>query len=105
MQTALSQITLIEILLLVLLTQRITSLLVDESGPFDIFGKFRDLLGVDVDAYSRCTAPVVWGMFCCFMCMSIWVAGAVCVVGYGWQGLWYALPISAGAIAVDRLNR
>lgn len=56
-------------------TFRITSLFVNEKGPGDIFGKWRDLVGVRYDEHSRCTGKNLFAeVFCCFKCASIWWA-------------------------------
>jgi hypothetical protein len=61
-----------------LITWRLTSLLVAEDGPFDIFAKFRHFLGVRYNAYSEPFATNMTGrMILCHWCTSIWVAAGV----------------------------
>lgn len=66
----------VELLILVLATWRITSLVVEESGPWFIFERFRHLVGVRVDKtypnlkYGR--NEFARGLLC-FYCSSLWV--------------------------------
>lgn len=78
---------LLELFIVVLLaTYRITFMLNSESGPADIFGRFRSLVGVKYDEYSN-PIPSNWfaeGVMC-FMCLSVWVGfGLVFVLVIGW---------------------
>lgn len=62
-------------------TYRLTQLLVDEAGPFDMFGKFRHWAGVRYDEHSRRTAlnQFAEGLNC-FMCSSVWVGIGVAAI-------------------------
>lgn len=103
-----AEMSLGDLLLLGLATWRLTSLLVNEDGPFDLFVKLRWLLGVRFDEQSQRqgTNMLAKGLLCIW-CTSIWVAA-------GWAGLFtiateasrlLALPLalSAAAIVVERL--
>ena len=61
-----------------LICWRITSLLVREDGPFDIFAKFRKLVGITYNEYS---VPVDKNVFAklliCVWCSSVWIALAL----------------------------
>lgn len=88
----------------VLLTWRITSLLNNESGPFDIFGQVRDLIGVEYDQLSRCQGQnEVAKAVCCTWCLSIWVAFAIVLLRR--ESVFNALVYSAGAILVETFIR
>lgn len=54
----------------------ITSLLVYELGPLDIFQRFREIIGVRRDIIKdTCTGKNVFAKgFCCFKCASFWVS-------------------------------
>lgn len=93
-----------DIIILILTTWRISSLLVDEGGPFDLFGRLRYLLGVryhniDSSAYGE---NVVSEALSCIWCTSFWV-GLVLAICY-WTipvyTTWLCLPLalSGGAI-------
>lgn len=96
-----------EFLVLMLATFRITSLLVDEDGPLDLFLRFRQLIGVRVDKDGETYGknPFATG-FTCLWCVSVWI-------GMGWATLYFFFPngtflvamplaLSTGAILVDR---
>ena len=92
---------------------RLSSLLVDESGPFKIFENLRSAIGIGHDQDG---VPVVYPsrflpeLFKCVWCMSVWV-------GFSWFVLWAILPpnwmnvltfplsLSAFAILVDKIAR
>jgi len=89
---------------------RLTSLLVKETGPGEIFAKIRALVGVSYDVYSRCTGQRLAGAFCCIYCMSVWVAAPVAIA----VGLYRSDPpfivalnwlaFSTGAIIIDKVT-
>jgi type IV secretory pathway TrbL component len=61
-------------ILAALTTYRITAMIHSESGPADIFGRFRSWIGVRYDQYSnpRGTNWVAEGVLC-FYCLSVWI--------------------------------
>jgi hypothetical protein len=91
------------ILLGSLATWRVTSLLIYEAGPFDVFARLRDRLDISYDERSNCYTR--WRLaeaLCCFKCSSVWVALPVALI-LDWRVSWlYWLAISAGAIMIDR---
>ncbi len=94
-----------DVLILALATWRLTSLLVNEDGPFEVFAKLRHLCGVRLDEQS-CTYGTNWFAkgLACFWCCSSW-CGIVWVIAYMLckDSVWIALPfaLSAGAIAIQ----
>jgi hypothetical protein len=68
----------------ILLTWSISSLLSttnDERGPFDLFGKLRDKLGVKYDQSSACYGSnEIASALCCIWCTSLWVGVGVAVL-------------------------
>jgi hypothetical protein len=93
-----------------LATWRISSLLVNEAGPFDIFVKIREVFGIKHKDKIPYEYPETFftQLLSCVWCVSIWVAMVVTL-------LWLSIPvvafvlslpfaISAGAIIIDRLK-
>lgn len=86
----------IEVLLVAALScWRITSLLIREDGPFDIFMHIRTLTGRirGLEALTTC----VW-------CLSFWIGAAVSAVAfttYWWLLMPFAL--SAAAVGLDKV--
>lgn len=76
---------------LTLATWRLSSLLVQEAGPANVFGRLRD------------NTPH-GGALDCLWCASVWVALLVLILNRVAPWLVDALAISAAAIAVDRWN-
>lgn len=85
----------------ILLTWRLTSLLVSEEGPFDAFVQIRDAIGVSTDEFSQCVGENVFAKaFCCFWCASVWVGFAVAMASRE-NPIW-GLVYSAGATLIER---
>ncbi len=96
-------------LILALATWRITSLLVNEYGPFNLLERMRYWLGVRYDEdLRRIGTNVVAEAFTCVWCLSVWVGLVLSVALYAMPVLsvWLLLPfaLSAGAIVIDRLK-
>lgn len=67
---------LLEFALLVLAFWRLTSLVSQEDGPWDMFAKFRNFVGVRYDEYSQPTIfknTIAKGIVCIW-CASVWFA-------------------------------
>jgi hypothetical protein len=97
--------TIIEFVVLGLATWRIASLLVDEPGPFRMFIRLRELVGITHDMDDN-VAVIPDGflpeMLSCLWCSSIWV-GVVCVTIYMLFPLvsfYLALPFALSALAI-----
>lgn len=59
-----------------LATWRISSLLVNEAGPWEIFLRLRRLMGIEHDKGKQKTIipdGFFAGLFSCIWCMSLWV--------------------------------
>jgi hypothetical protein len=75
---------------------RVSHLLHAENGPWNVVERFRRLIGVGF-----------WsGLFGCFYCLSLWVAGpfALFLSGETKQRLLLWPALSAGAILIERLS-
>lgn len=97
------------LLILILATWRISSLLVNENGPFDWFDRFRYAIGVrHNDSGVSYGTNVLGDLFSCVWCFSIWL-GFILMISYVFypnQTILACLPfaLSAGAIALNRWN-
>lgn len=96
-------------LILALATWRITSLLVNEYGPFNLLERLRYRLGVRYDeSLQRIGTNVVAEAFTCMWCLSVWVGMVLSIALYAMPVLsvWLFLPfaLSAGAIVIERLK-
>lgn len=96
-------------LILTLATWRITSLLVNEYGPFNLLERMRYRLGVRYDeSLQRIGTNVVAEAFTCMWCLSVWVGLVLSIALYAMPVLsvWLLLPfaLSAGAIVIERLK-
>jgi hypothetical protein len=96
---------LLTIIILIFATWRISSLLAKEKGPWDIFEKFRTLLGVVWDVQSKPEGTTMLSkMIVCIWCNSIWTGG-IWAISYFISPLviWIALPfaLSGGAVLIE----
>lgn len=79
---------------------RVTSLLVYEDGPGDIFERFRTW------AASPPGLPSLYGLLDCFWCTSVWVAAPLAALAWWPDGRLMILgwlAVSTGAIVLDEL--
>lgn len=95
-------------IVLSLATWRVTSLLVNEAGPFDLFAKLRHLVGVRYDERSvPYGTNVLANAFSCIWCMSVWIAliAAIFLFEYiiWWQYPIVVLALSAAAIMIEKV--
>jgi hypothetical protein len=96
------------ILVLVLATWRLTSLLVWEDGPFEVFARLRRLLGVRYDEKSQAVGTNWFAKgVICPACASVWFGAFWAVAYLLWPDVWWvALPfaLSAGAMILERIH-
>jgi len=84
------------LLLCALATWRISVLLVEEQGPWDIMRRLRERFGVTHDPDGK---PISWpcgmpgALFGCVWCISVWLTVPVVVA-------WYICPVVVFAVAV-----
>ncbi|NIQ99587.1 MAG: DUF1360 domain-containing protein [Gemmatimonadales bacterium] len=82
-----------ELFIYILATFRIASLIAQERGPWDVFGRLRHLCGVRYDDAGQPHATnVVADGLTCVWCNSLWVA-------LGWLAVRLLLPKRAKRIA------
>jgi hypothetical protein len=98
----------LNILILILATWRLSALLTDEAGPFDVFAHLRWLVGVRIDDVGQpYGANVLACGLLCLRCTSVWIGASWAVLYYIWPDMafWLALPfaLSAGAISMNEV--
>ena len=102
--------TLVEFVIFGLSTWRVSSLLVDEAGPFRIFVKLREMAGIQHDADdipSMIPDGFFAGIFTCVWCCSVWSGlfwTLISLLSFGWL---LALPFALSSFAVffqEKLN-
>ncbi len=100
----------ITLLILTVATWRLSSLLVDETGPFDAFAELRYWIGVRLDRESQTYGTnEIAKIFTCVWCMSIWI-GIMLTVSYAIIPVytsWICLPfaLSTGAIGLNAITK
>jgi hypothetical protein len=93
---------LLEILVLALATWRLASLLAHEDGPFRIFDRLRELLGVAYapDGQRFGTNWFAKGVVCLYCC-SVWFGAILTGLYFIWSDVWWLLlPLALSAAAV-----
>lgn len=96
---------LIDLLVSILATWRITNLLVDdnEDGPYDILPKLRYRLGLRYDAQGRAyPTNEVSKAINCFWCASFWVGLGVALLPKWARFILWPFAYSAGALWMRR---
>lgn len=94
----------LDLLIGILATWRLTSLLHSEEGPFELFARFRDWAGVKYDEQSRpVSGSQIGKMLSCFWCCSIWSALAI-MFFQGKGSFVKVLAYSAGAILIEEMR-
>ncbi len=77
-----------------LATWRLSSLLLYESGPFDVFMHLRSL--VEAEGLGPVQLRI---LFSCIYCLSIWV-GLGCAILMFTEAWWLMTPFALSAVAV-----
>lgn len=92
-------------LILALATWRLTSLLWTEDGPYEVFARLRQRIGVYYDDESKRQGKnEIAKAFNCPDCLSVWVGSAVVLVYWLTDiTVWLCLPLalSAGTIIIE----
>jgi hypothetical protein len=97
---------LLDLLLLILATWRLSSMLTQESGPFAIFDRLRFAVGATpTECHDQVTTGTITNAFCCVKCLSVWVAPVMLVAGIYAPAVVWLFAVSAGAILVQRWMR
>lgn len=93
----------IEFLILGLAVWRLSSLLVHEEGPFDIFLRFRHWSGVGYTEYSNRVGKNEFARaLICLWCTSVWVGiiAALLYAIFREPVVWMASPFALSAVAI-----
>lgn len=82
---------------------RLSYLIVDEEGPFDVFYTFRRLLGVHLEDGVIVANNVFAKLVLCIYCTTVWVSLPFALILFtdAWLLYWFAL--GAGSLLVHRL--
>lgn len=102
----------LDLVVLTLAVWRISNLFIRERGPFHIFQKLRERVGIvhDGNGYPAANPETFWGeLFSCQYCATIWL-GALAALGYfafGRLMVWAVLlfALSASSLLVNRWIR
>lgn len=89
----------VDLLIKGLATWRIAHMLLHENGPFRLFKRCRERLGVVYYPDTDDMATYRYEITVCLWCLSMWVGGAV---GVGKSQLLLPFAYSALAILVDK---
>lgn len=94
--------------LLTLAAWRVTSLLVNEDGPADVFIRLRVKLGMRYDEYNLPVATTFLAhLLSCVWCASVWIGFLAAVLSETSRDfasfIFTALAISAGVILIERV--
>jgi hypothetical protein len=91
----------IELIVNGLATWRISNMLVEEEGPYDIFERLRHRLGVQYLEDGAAYSHNEWGkLFTCVWCMSVWVGAIVFIVSTLTGVAWFGIPFALSALAI-----
>lgn len=63
-----------------LATWRISSLFVEERGPFDIFTRVREAFGFEHDEDGKVIVAPDNHLLGCVWCFSVWVGAVLCIL-------------------------
>lgn len=84
---------------------RISSLLVEERGPYNIFRQIREKFGIVEDSDGQKLGynedNVIGMALTCTWCTSLWMAPAILLIEYVAPAVNDVLAMSAGAILVN----
>lgn len=92
-------------ILLAFATWRVSYLLVKEAGPYEVFGRLRELVGLTNNEHGqRVAANELAKLFMCVYCMSVWVGLAFGLLReLAPSAIVYGLAYSGGALLIDAL--
>jgi hypothetical protein len=91
-----------KLIVLALATWRLTSLLVWEDGPFEIFSRLRYRLGVRYNDQSvACGTNWFAKGVVCPACASVWFGALWALAYFLWPDVWWlALPLALSTVSI-----
>jgi hypothetical protein len=95
--------TLVELIVFGLATWRISSMLVDEPGPFRMFIKLRGMFGITHDMDDNVLVVpdgFMPGVLSCIWCTSVWVGLFMTLFYFVPYSFFVALPLALSAVAI-----
>lgn len=100
-----SRFLFMDYLILALTVWRLTSLLVREDGPYEIFARLRVALGIVREEYGSYATTEIGKALSCFWCASVWVAIVVYTLYlFVPMGFFVPFALSAAAILLNELG-
>ena len=105
----LGNITLINFIILILATFRLSHLIANEDGPYEILDKVRHFIGVRIDQYGRQFGNnnLSIGLICP-LCNSVWIGIILIILFYTMPDLSILLmlpfSLSGFVLLIDRLE-
>lgn len=99
------EMTILQGIVLALAAWRLSSLFVAESGPFKVFQRIREAVGIQHDADGHiAVAPetLLAGILGCVWCLSLYIGVIVALCALLWPVVtfWLALPLALSAAAI-----
>jgi len=83
---------------------RISSMLVNEEGPWNLFGKIRRLVGIGVteNGIEYHNGGMLASLFSCVWCFSVWASPALWIVYLFAPAIVFVFASMTIAIMIDR---
>lgn len=97
----------LDLVIMCFATWRMSSLITNEEGPFNVFLKLRSLAGIthhDDGTIANIPDKFTAKLISCLWCVSIWMGGIIYLIWLFCPVAVWIIAISAGAIIVDRLK-
>jgi hypothetical protein len=93
-------VSLVDLVIGGLATWRLSHLLLYEAGPFAVFRRLRERLGVEYDEFGH-VVSFRWEITTCIWCLSVWVGSGIALLIYLLPTLsvWMLLPYALSAFA------
>lgn len=95
--------TIVDFLLLALATWRLSWMLAYETGPGAVFERLRFMLGASPPVcQQQITTGDITNVFCCIMCLSVWVALLMVVAHVYAAPVVWVFALSGAAVLIQK---